>query len=152
MSLSFFFFFFFCSFAKLFSVPPRSNYWVCPGPHLLSTSLFTTWNDIAGSIPAPHITRFVVRSDELPKSKMWLIHHWGGEAILIASSILQIGHWTLLAGQRGFFSLHLYCLLFVVVCCCCIYFYYYSMDPPIINLSDQALEYCSGLLYHHICL
>ena len=60
-------------------VPPRPNYWVCPGTHLSPTFLYTILDDLAGHIPAPYITRFVVRSDELQNS-IWLIRHWGGEA------------------------------------------------------------------------
>ena len=32
--------------------------------------LYTTWDDLAGPVPAPHITRFVVRSDEPINSNM----------------------------------------------------------------------------------
>ena len=40
--------------------------------------LCCTRDNLAGPIPAPHTTRFVVRSDEL--QKIYPIRHWGGEA------------------------------------------------------------------------
>ena len=55
--------------AHINSVPPRPNYWVCPGSHPSPTFLYTAWNDLADPTPAPHITRFVVRLDELQNSK-----------------------------------------------------------------------------------
>ena len=42
--------------------------------------LYSLWGILAGPIPVPHITRFVVRSEELRKFKIWPICHWGGEA------------------------------------------------------------------------
>ena len=50
------------------------------GSNLLSTSLYTTWDHLAGPIPAPHSTRFALGSDEMRNSNFWPVRHWGGEA------------------------------------------------------------------------
>ena len=45
----------------------------CPGTHLLPSVfrvLHVIGDDLAGPIPAPHITRYVVRSDEQQNSNM----------------------------------------------------------------------------------
>ena len=47
----------------IFIVYHRLKYWVCPCTHLSPFFSYTAWDDRAGSIPAPHITRFVDRSD-----------------------------------------------------------------------------------------
>ena len=56
--------------AHIRSVQQRPNYWVCRGTNLSLTVIVYLYEiNLAGPIPAPHTTRFVVRSDELRNSK-----------------------------------------------------------------------------------
>ena len=98
------------------SIPPRPNYWVCPGTHLSPTVLCTTWYMGWPEIPAPHVTRFVVRSEELLNSKRGrslVINYQQDQKVITENVYIQSMHIYFEFGETNYIFMNSYYQVYI---------------------------------------
>ena len=90
--------------------------------------LYTSWGNLAASIPSPHTTRFVVRSGELPNSKC------GRSATGTKRPI-----WFRNNQQQAAAALY---MLYIYMYVCIIYVYYSAITVHTGRLRTGTTKYC----------